>query len=108
MDLSFTVHLALLLHVICVCAALPFQDRSSMTALQQACADMQGFLGLPNGNNVCFMNSVVQCLVSLPELVEYCLSPQGYSQMSGLLSRGLANLIRDMWTCQTRTVNPAE
>lgn len=68
--------------------------------------DVQGFVGLKNLGNTCFANSIMQCLMAIPELASYCLTPPEAGQLWGPVSGGFANLVQHVLRSPGIPVNP--
>ena len=69
-------------------------------------AYVQGFVGLTNLGNTCFANSIMQCLIAIPELAAYCLTPPEAGQLQGPVSGGFANLVQRVWESSGIPVDP--
>ncbi|KAL0023705.1 hypothetical protein WJX79_004777 [Trebouxia sp. C0005] len=69
----------------------------------------KGFVGLVNLGNTCFANSIMQCLVAIPELVAFFLTATaeaGHQQPTGPVSRAFGGLIQQLWQSYSTAVDP--
>ena len=70
---------------------------------------LQGFVGLSNLGNTCFANSIMQCLVSIPELVSFFLTAGvdgGQGKPSGPISGAFGSLVQQLWASSSSAVDP--
>ena len=68
--------------------------------------DVQGCVGLENLGNTCFANSIMQCLMAIPELASYCLNPPEAGQLWGPVSGGFATLVQHVFRSPGIPINP--
>ena len=70
-------------------------------------AALQGFVGLQNLGNTCYLNATVQCLAALPELVAcFHVAAQKGQEPAGPVSGAFRNLLQQLQQSYGGTVDP--
>lgn len=60
---------------------------------------LQAFAGLTNSGNTCYINTILQCLVTIPELVATFVTPaSGVGQDKSIVSEAFESLVQQMCT----------
>ena len=67
---------------------------------------LQAFVGLANLGNTCFANSIMQCLMAIPELVYFFLTAAGPHKPSGLVSAAFGSLVQQLWASAASAADP--